>query len=70
MSSGEKLEHAIYSVSCKYPNFSCEGIAGYVETEVTIEVKDLQAFTELWQAWYKEPLEKRNKLYNIMLGRK
>lgn len=70
MSKGERLEQAVYSISCKSPNFACEGMVGYVETEVSIEVKDLQTFTELWQSWYVESTEKRNKLYSLMLGRK
>jgi hypothetical protein len=40
-----------------------EGMTGYMEVEVVFEIKDLQAFTNLWYHSYKLPSD-RSKWYD------
>lgn len=68
MCSGAPLEQAIYKITFKSPGFAHEGIAGYIETEYEIEVKDLKAFTNIWDSWYDLPEKRRLYLYGLAKG--
>jgi hypothetical protein len=66
---GERFKHAIDKLTIKQgPAFDFEGVAGYIETSIEIEIKDLQIFTDIWLEWYKLPSDKRNQLYSLAKG--
>lgn len=50
------------------PHYQYEGVAGYIETVVTFEVKDLRKFTDLWLSWYSLTDKKRLDLYGLAKG--
>lgn len=64
LQQGPKFSEAIHSFTCNAPAFEFEGMAGYIECKPVFEVKDLQKFTDLYNAWYTESIEDRNTLYN------
>lgn len=68
MCSGELLEQAVHRVTFKQPNFSHEGIAGYIETDYEIEIKDLSVFDKVWKTWYSLPNKRRLDLYGLAKG--
>lgn len=64
--AGPLLEQAIDKIEItKSPAFSAEGIAGYIETQVCIHVKDLQCFTNLWNSFYSLSDKRRLYLYGL-----
>jgi hypothetical protein len=66
---GERFKQAIHKLSITYgPAFDHEGMAGYIETTIEIEVKDLRTFTDIWLEWYNLPTDKRNQMYNLAKG--
>lgn len=42
------FQMAVYSYSATTPNVEHEGMAGYIETVVTFQIKDLELFTTLY----------------------
>ena len=68
MCSGELLEQAVHKITFKQPNFVHEGVAGYIQTDYEIEVKDLQVFTNIWNTWYSLPDTRRLNLYGLAKG--
>lgn len=48
----EHYQKAVDSVSYTTPRFDFEGIAGYIETTITFQIKDLETFTKLYMGWY------------------
>lgn len=66
---GERFKQAINKLSITYgPAFDYEGIAGYIETTVEIEVKDLKVFSDIWLEWYTLHSDTRAKLYSLAKG--
>lgn len=68
MCSGETLQNAVHSVSFKDPGFKHEGIAGYIETEYEIIIKDLEAFANLWNSYYSLSDKRKLDLYRLSKG--
>lgn len=54
---------AVHRYNASPPNMDHEGMTGYMEVEVVFEIKDLQAFTNLWYHSYKLPSD-RSKWYD------
>jgi len=52
---GEKFQHAVYKYSSSSPDFQHEGVLGYVEVKLDIDIKNLESFAELWSSWYIAP---------------
>lgn len=52
----------------KGPLHQFEGMAGYIETEVEFDIKDLNIFTRLWYSWYSLTDAKRLNLYGLAMG--
>ena len=68
MCSGELLEQAVHKISYTTPEFRYEGMAGYIETNYEIEVKDLRAFSNIWYSWFSLTDKRRNELYGLAKG--
>lgn len=51
LDSGKCLEAAISKLEMSRPDLQHEGLAGYIETKVTFYISDLQAFTNIYNAW-------------------
>ena len=66
MSLGEAVQDCVYKIECSSPDFQHEGVAGYIETVVTIHIKDLSKFSILWDKWHDLPPEERTRLYSII----
>lgn len=66
---GERFKQAINKLAITYgPAFDHEGMAGYIETTVEIEVKDLKVFSDIWLEWYNLPGDKRIQIYSLAKG--
>ena len=52
---GEYFQKAVDSVSYTSPRFDFEGMAGYIETTITFQIKDLEIFSKLYKEWYYSP---------------
>lgn len=63
MLSGEDFEQAINNVQFSSPNFAHEGLAGYIEVDVTFDVKDLKKFAEIYLNYYELDHRIKQKLY-------
>lgn len=68
MCAGEPLQRAVSNISIKHPRFDFEGMAGYIETDYTIDIKDLMAFANIWNAWYALSDKRRLELYGLAKG--
>lgn len=64
----EKLFRAVSSYSCTVPAMDLEGFAGYMEVKATFIVKDLEAFTKLWNDAYLYPSERTEWYHFIARG--
>lgn len=52
----------------KGPYFEHEGMAGYIETEVVFEIKDLKKFTDIWESWHMLTHTRKLQLYGLAKG--
>lgn len=67
MSCGPLFAEAVKTLKItKGPYYDSEGIAGYIETEVEIELKDLRRFTNIWEGY--DSLTNTRKLGGLWLG--
>lgn len=69
MCGGENtFGRAVHSITFSKPEFTHEGVAGYIETKYEIEIADLVAFSNLWNSWYSLPDKRRTELYGLAKG--
>lgn len=69
MCAGPLFSIAINSMNItKGPCHQHEGVAGYIETEVEFQIKNLEIFTRLWMSWYSLSDIKRINLYGLAKG--
>lgn len=69
MCAGELYSKAVKSMCItKGPYHQYEGMDGYIETEVTFEIADLEVFTRLWNSYYSLSDTKRLNLYGLAKG--
>jgi hypothetical protein len=69
MCAGELFSNAISKMTItKGPLHQFEGMAGYIETEVEFDIKDLEIFTRLWYNWYSLSNTKKLNLYGLAKG--
>lgn len=68
MCAGELFSRAVSRLDFTAPNFEHEGVAGYIETTYTIEVRDLKTFAAIWDAWYSLTEVRRLNLYGLAKG--
>lgn len=47
-----KFTQSISKVTFTKPDITNEGMAGYIETNVEIEVSNIVNFAEIWNKWY------------------
>lgn len=64
----EKFQKAIASYTSTAPDFEGEGFNGYMEVEVEFEIRDLEAFAQLYHASYKLPSDRAQWYHNIKNG--
>jgi hypothetical protein len=68
MSAGEQYSKAVGKMTItRGPYHEFEGMAGYIETEAELEIKDLERFTNLWYSYYR--LSDTKKLYAYGLAK-
>lgn len=65
MSKISVYSKAINHIKVDRPLFEHEGVAGYVETTVEIEIRDLALFSELWESWFLLSDNQRQNWYYI-----
>lgn len=68
MSAGPILDRAIYNIRFSTPNFEHEGIAGYIETMVEFDIKDLLVFTNIWESWNSLSDKRKLDAYGLAKG--
>lgn len=69
MSKGEAFSSCVANIKITSPQHQHEGMAGYIETDVTIEIKGLTSFAELWDSWYNLDDKTRTFFYQVALGK-
>lgn len=47
-----EFSDAVYKYECSSPNFSHEGLNGYIECVMSFEIKDLPLFAKIYTDWY------------------
>ena len=52
MAQGPRFSSCVSSIKISSPEHAHEGVAGYIQTDVTVEIKGLTSFAELWDSWY------------------
>lgn len=67
LAHAERFEKAVTNYAATTPAFQYEGVAGYVETIVTFEVRELEDFTALFMEYRKLSHEHRSTIYHNML---
>jgi len=70
MAQGERFSSCVASIKVSSPGHTHEGMTGYIETDVTIEVKGLTSFAQLWDNWYNLSDDQRTYWYRQALGKK
>jgi len=55
LSQTKEFEQAIFKYSASSPAYQYEGVAGYIETIVTFEIRDLEKFSNLYNQYNKLP---------------
>ena len=50
------------------PNYSHEGMNGFIETEVVFEIDQLDVFTKIWHEWYYLKDSIRDVYYKMAQG--
>jgi hypothetical protein len=69
MCAGELYSQSVSKMCItKGPYHQYEGVAGYIETEVEFEIRDLEKFSRLWYTWYTLSDTKRINLYGLAKG--
>lgn len=69
MCAGESYSNSVERMTIKKgPLHQYEGMAGYIETEVEFEIKDLRKFTDLWYSYYSLPDRRKLDLYGLAKG--
>ena len=69
MCAGELYSQSVSKMCIiKGPYHQYEGVAGYIETEVEFEIRDLEKFSRLWYSWYTLSDTKRLNLYGLAKG--
>lgn len=63
---GKMLAECTNSVVVGKPGYDHEGMAGYLETTIEVDIKDLTKFAILWDSWYTAP--NRDELYAMAKG--
>lgn len=67
--AGEPFQDAISTLKITSgPHFKHEGVAGFIETDVEIEVKDILKFAQLWESWLSLSSTRRLHLYGLAKG--
>lgn len=69
MAQGEVFSSCVSSIKIESPGHTHEGMTGYIETDVTIEIKGLSSFAELWDGWYNIDEAQRTYWYRVALGK-
>lgn len=69
MCAGEVYSNSVKEMAItKGPLHQCEGMAGYIETEVVFEIRDLKKFADLWDSYYSLSDRRRLDLYGLAKG--
>lgn len=61
---GDEFQQAVLSFSSSAPDYAAEGLAGYVEVKLEIQIRSLEVFTKIWNSWYS--YDDRTEFYNMM----
>lgn len=64
----QEFTQAINKIEFYTPNIGAEGFNGYIETSVTIDVKDLEAVSKQIKAWYSIDDKIRSEYYKRARG--
>jgi hypothetical protein len=64
-----KFQRAITKFSSTAPDVDNEGFTGYMEVDVVFDIKDIQAFTELFQDSYVFPSDRVEFYHKLKNGR-
>jgi hypothetical protein len=69
LTAGPEFGRAVQSFTVlRGPDFEHEGVAGYIETDVEFEIRDLRRFTNIWDAWSSQIETQKLNLYNLAKG--
>lgn len=69
MCAGELYSNAVKAMAIvDGPHHKYEGVAGYIETTVLFEIRDLKVFANLWDSWYTLSDRRRSELYGLAKG--
>jgi hypothetical protein len=69
MCSGEAYSKAVSRMAIlEGPHHQYEGMAGYIETKVEFEIRDITRFANLWESYYSLSDTKRLNLYGLAKG--
>ena len=67
--SGPMFGEAVNSFCVKEgPYFQYEGVAGYIETVVEFDIRDLQKFTNIYESYNSLTDKRRAELYGLAKG--
>lgn len=64
----EEFEQAVHSYTATAPDVQHEGFAGYMETKVSFEIKDLERFSKLYSSSYTYPSDRSAWYYKVKNG--
>lgn len=68
MSQGEDYSNSVYNITCSRPLLEYEGVAGYIEVDVAVSIKDLVTFSKTWESWFSISDIEKQKWYMLAKG--
>lgn len=63
-----EFNEAVTKMTHTAPDYASEGMAGYIETKLEMEVKDIAKFSKIYEKWYTLSNDERTKMYKLALG--
>lgn len=63
-----KFTQSISKVTFTKPDIVNEGMVGYIETAIEIEVSNLADFAEIWHSWYRVEDDIKNHYRTLVLN--
>lgn len=62
-----EFSKAVHKYECSSPRFDFEGMAGYVECNISFDIKDLVLFAKIFNEWY--TAKNRSEFYGQIVGK-
>jgi len=64
-----EFNEAVTKMTHTAPDYANEGMAGYIETKLEMEVRDITKFSKVYEKWYTLSDREKTDMYSLALGK-